>query len=81
MNRVVCKKCFLGVQAEQYSLMIEKSKAAVPERDRCGDAEYGRRISLCEACEFFHAATCRACGCYVELRAIKNNSHCPKKKW
>lgn len=78
---VVCKKCFLGVQAEQYSSMIEKCRAAVPLRDRAEDAEYARRIALCEECEHFHAATCRACGCYVELRALKKGSHCPYKKW
>lgn len=81
MSPVVCKKCFIGVQAEQYSEMIEKCKAAIPVRDRTEDPLYARRIALCEECEFFHAATCRACGCYVELRAMKHSSHCPKKKW
>ena len=81
MSLIICKKCFIGVQAEEYSQMIEKSKAAVPERDRCKDHEYVRRISVCEQCEFFTAATCRACGCYVELRALKSGTHCPKKKW
>lgn len=81
MSGLICKKCFLGVQAEQYSQMIEKCKAAVPERDRCTDTEYARRIRLCEECEAFHAATCRACGCYVELRALKAAIHCPRKKW
>lgn len=77
----ICKKCFIGVQAEQYTQMIEKCRAAVPVKDRAGEALYARRIACCEECEFFHAATCRACGCYVELRALKENSRCPKKKW
>lgn len=81
MSQIICKKCFIGVQAEQYSEMIEKCKAAIPVRDRTEDGEYARRIGLCEECEFFHAATCRACGCYVELRAMKKGTHCPKKKW
>lgn len=81
MSPVICKKCFIGVQAEQYSEMIEKCKAAIPARDRTEEAEYARRIGLCEECEAFHAATCRACGCYVELRAMKKGTHCPKKKW
>lgn len=81
MSPVICKKCFIGVQAEQYSEMIEKCKASIPVRDRAEDTLYARRIALCEECEFFHAATCRACGCYVELRAMKQSTHCPKKKW
>ncbi len=81
MSHIICKKCFIGVQAEQYADMIEKCKAAIPARDRTEDGEYARRIVLCEECEFFHAATCRACGCYVELRAAKKATHCPKKKW
>ena len=78
---IICKKCFIGVQAEEYGEMIEKCKAAIPLRDRTEEAEYARRIGLCEECEQFHAATCRACGCYVELRAMKKGTHCPKKKW
>lgn len=78
---IVCKKCFIGVQAEKYGEMIEKCAAAIPERDRATIEERQRRIALCEGCEFFTAATCRACGCYVELRAMKQATHCPKKKW
>ena len=78
---IICKKCFIGVQAEEYGEMIEKCKAAIPQRDRTEEAEYARRIGLCEECDYFHAATCRACGCYVELRAMKTGTNCPKKKW
>ncbi len=81
MSSLLCKKCLIGVQAEQYQQMIEKSKAAIAQKDRAPDEELARRIGLCEGCEFFHAATCRACGCYVELRALKAAVHCPKKKW
>ena len=81
MSQLLCRKCLIGVQAEQYADMIQKCTAAIPQRDRAGEAEFARRIALCEACEFFHAATCRACGCYVELRALKAATHCPKKKW
>ncbi len=81
MSGHICKKCFIGVQAEQYSQMIEKSKAAISKKDRASETEYARRIDLCQECDFFLAATCRACGCYVELRALRAATHCPKKKW
>lgn len=78
---ILCKKCLLGLEAEQYEKMIGKCAEAIPLRDRAEQAEQKRRIALCEDCEFLNAATCRACGCYVELRAIKKATHCPKKKW
>lgn len=77
----ICKKCFTGAQAEEYAKMIAACRAAIPKRDLAEEGEYGRRMALCEGCEEFLAATCRACGCYAELRAMKKATHCPKKKW
>ena len=77
----LCKKCFTGAQAEEYEKMIDACRAAIPQRDRAEDAEYTRRMEICQQCELFLAATCRACGCYAELRAMKKATHCPKKKW
>lgn len=81
MTAGLCKKCLVGMEAEEYGRMIGKAVAAVPARDRVSDGEYARRIALCEDCEAFFAATCRACGCYVELRAVKKSVACPRKKW
>ncbi len=77
----ICKKCFVGVEAESYEALIEKALGAIPKRDKTSDADYASRIALCEACGYLTAATCQACGCYVELRAAKKASHCPYKKW
>ena len=81
MSSILCKKCLIGQNAEDYLQMIEKSRAAVPRRDRTDDAAYRRRIALCEECSYLQGPTCMACGCYVELRAIRKNTHCPYKKW
>lgn len=78
---VICKKCLIGQQAEDYLAMIEKSRAAVSPRDRAEDALYARRIEACERCSYLSGPTCLACGCYVELRAIRKSSRCPYKKW
>lgn len=79
--KIFCKRCLIGVEAENYQQMIEKSYAAIPPRDRTPEEAYAARVALCEACDYFQAATCRACGCYVELRAMRKNTHCPYKKW
>lgn len=78
---VLCKKCLIGIEAEDYLQMIEKSRAAVSGKDRTGDEQYRQRIALCEACKYLNGPMCMACGCYVELRAIRKSSRCPYKKW
>ena len=78
---VLCKKCLMGQEAADYLSMIEKCRNAVPPRDRTPEAEYARRIGVCEECEKLSGPTCLACGCYVELRAMKKATHCPYKKW
>lgn len=80
MSRI-CKKCLIGQQAEDYLQLIEKNKAAIPPKGRTPEEVYDRRIELCEACQHLNGPTCMACGCYVELRAIRKESKCPYKKW
>lgn len=77
----ICKKCLIGQQAERYLDMIAKSRAAVSPGDRAEDGLYHRRIEVCEECAYLSGPTCLACGCYVELRAIRKSSRCPYKKW
>ena len=44
-------------------------------------ALYEERLSICKACNYLVNGMCRACGCFVELRAsIKTNS-CSYNKW
>lgn len=80
MSRI-CKKCLIGQQVEDYIALIEKNKAATPEKYRVSQEEYDRRVGICEGCEKLSGPTCLGCGCFVELRAIRKDSHCPYKKW
>lgn len=80
MSRI-CKKCLIGQQAEDYLRMIRESRELISPRDRASDELYDKRISVCEECEYLNGPTCRACGCYVELRAIRKSVRCPYKKW
>ncbi len=77
----ICKKCLIGQVAEDYLALIEKNRNAISQKLRASDAEFSRRIGLCEACEKLSGPTCVACGCYVELRALRKSSHCPYSKW
>lgn len=80
MSRI-CKKCMIGLEAEAYLLLIEKNRAAIPQKHRASDQEFDKRITACEECEKRSGPTCLACGCYVELRALRKDSRCPYKKW
>lgn len=80
MSRI-CKKCLIGQEAEDYLRFIEKNKAAMSEKSRVSDALFDQRIAICEECGYLSGPTCRACGCYVELRALKKGVSCPYRKW
>ena len=42
---------------------------------------YAKRLSVCKECDLLADGMCRACGCYVELRAVMWKSACPYDKW
>ena len=42
---------------------------------------YEKRLSLCTECDLLLDGMCRACGCFVELRAVMKKNACPYDKW
>lgn len=42
---------------------------------------YEQRLSRCQACDYLADGMCRACGCYVELRAAIAGNQCPYEHW
>ena len=87
MEQRVCTRCLIremlgeGESWKTEMEMIGKYRDAVKMADRVEEEEYERRLAVCRGCEKLLAGTCSACGCYVELRAVAKNSHCPHKKW
>ena len=69
-----CRRCLL----EEFD---EAEYEATPQRDRTPEGIYAKRLEACKGCEFLEAGTCRACGCYVELRAASRRGRCPYQKW
>ena len=47
------------------------------------DEDYNKRISVCSTCEFLDKSrfTCKACGCYLKIKARWKSTSCPKNKW
>ena len=42
---------------------------------------YEERLSVCQGCDLLADGMCRACGCFVELRAVIQKNVCPYDKW
>ena len=79
----ICKRCLIRELAgqektyetiRQYIEDIEPEKKAVQEL-------YEQRLESCKACERLLEGMCRACGCYVELRAATALNTCPYGLW
>lgn len=51
---------------------------------KVSDEEKGRRLSVCEACEFLvrgKSDRCSKCGCFVKWKTALESWHCPIGKW
>lgn len=47
------------------------------------EAEYKDRVATCERCPHFdwEIRQCRACSCFIDLKAHIRTSDCPKRLW
>ncbi|MCR4743834.1 MAG: DUF6171 family protein [Lachnospiraceae bacterium] len=77
-----CKQCFIYKEADEklktdFAMLIN----GIPKNERVSPRVYDERLGNCAECDFLLEGTCRACGCFVELRAASKASKCPKKKW
>ncbi len=81
LSNRVCKKCLFREMAEEQQKDLKKYLAVIKPQDKVAPGVYEKRLSICKSCDKLLEATCEACGCYVEYRAVVERSHCPKKKW
>ncbi len=76
-----CTRCLLEEAGKQdLYASIKRCIEKIPKKQRTASAEYDRRLDICTACEHISEGTCLKCGCYVQLRAAKSDSHCPLKR-
>lgn len=78
-----CKKCLTRdmIDKDTYFQTLQELVANVPESESVSDSLYEERLSICTGCERLADGMCRACGCYVELRAKIEKKSCPYEKW
>ncbi len=79
----VCKKCLIREVAGQEKVYetLQRYIADLEPDSRAPWEEYERRLALCKECERLTNGMCKACGCYVELRAATANQSCPYDQW
>jgi len=51
------------------------------EESKVDQPLYEKRLTVCKKCDLLNDGLCRACGCYVELRAAMKKNSCPYDKW
>ena len=77
-----CKRCLLYELADKAAYESVKSYIDALDLDqRINESGYHARLDICKDCDMMLSAMCRKCGCYVEVRAIRPDSHCPASKW
>ena len=81
-SRRHCLKCLLSeIDEEAYRKNILRVTELMKVSERASDKVKERRLDICRSCDYLDSGTCRACGCYVELRAASRGGRCPYKKW
>jgi hypothetical protein len=56
---------------------LDNYAATLPAEMRAPEAEYVKRLTLCDECGYRIQFTCTLCGCYVQARAAKKRQKCP----
>lgn len=75
-----CKGCSATVHHsfdEVKSNMAEYIKTIDPDQ-RTEQDVYEKRLAQCSSCPgLYYESTCRYCGCFVQMRALRSTMDCP----
>ena len=81
-RRRICKRCLTAEMDEaEYFANLHAYIANLDEEIRADSTVYEQRLGLCKSCDLLADGMCRACGCFVELRAAIGMNACPYDKW
>lgn len=77
-----CRKCLTrDMDAAAYFESLHSYIANLDEELKVDASVYESRLGGCKECDLLLDGMCRACGCYVELRAAMKKNGCPYGKW
>ena len=78
----ICRKCLTAdMDEKKYFENLHAYISNLDEELKVDRPLYEKRLAVCKECDLLADAMCRACGCYVELRAIMWKNSCPYEKW
>lgn len=81
-QRRICRKCLTAEMDEAaYFENLHTYVANLDEDVKVSRTVYEERLTLCKNCDLLADGMCRACGCFVELRAVMWKNACPYDKW
>lgn len=81
-NRRICRRCLTkDMNRAEYFENLHTYIENLEEDLKVEEPLYEKRLSLCKACDRLWDGMCRACGCFVELRAAMKKNACPYDKW
>jgi hypothetical protein len=77
-----CIKCLLREMEKQaYMDNLYDYINRIEEDIKTDKDLYEQRLSICKDCNYLSEGMCRACGCFVELRAAIGTNRCSYDKW
>lgn len=77
-----CRKCLTrDMNQAAYFQNLYDYIDGLDEELKVTELIYEKRLSLCKECDLLLDGMCRACGCFVELRAAIRKNSCPYEKW
>ena len=78
-NTRICKRCLTRemADAEKHFENLYAYIAGLDDGIKTEKALYEKRLGMCRECDLLFQGMCRACGCYVELRAAVARRGCP----
>lgn len=80
--KVRCRKCLIReMDKEKYFSNMYDYIAHLDENIKASIEVYEERLAVCKNCDYLEDGMCRACGCFVELRAAVKKNVCSYNKW
>lgn len=81
-QRRICRKCLTAdMNQDEYFANLHAYISNLDEDIKVESVIYEQRLSICKDCDLLADGMCRACGCFVELRAAIWKNCCPYDKW
>lgn len=78
----ICRRCLtIDMDQAEYFNNLHTYIADLDADIKVESQIYNERLAVCKSCDLLADGMCRACGCFVELRAAIRKNGCPYDKW